>query len=590
MASKPTKKTAKNHRAYPDMPQIVTSSALPDMFLAKANLKLWILISIAIALLPPSLMAALGLIDGSTRQIRAELGAQIFLFPSLTFFILFFQPVFRRSLHDIIKEYRKFHTSIICEMPPQIGWIALNKHFEWLVFGLSSLAGCLSAKPWEPMVGIFPWYRVISAGIIAGLLGWTIYHILLGTKFISFLQDQVDGFEALSHKSLSAIIRWSGTVGFFFIGLVAITLIFVWQTLAIVSVIIYAVLALIVLFVFLYAGVSKSQLSQFRVVRAVILFIMVVLMGTLGYHKLEGWDLLDGLYMTVITVTTIGFGETGPLSRTGQIYTMILGLVSIGIAGYAVSSIAAFIVEGDLNKMIKRQRMDRKISKLTDHIILCGAGRVGTQIALEFHQAQVPFLIIERDQRVIDEVLRKSGDTPYIQGDATKDEVLRVAGVERAKGLIAALRDDKDNVFTILSARSLNPKLRIVSRLTDEENAEKLRKVGANEIVSTNIIGGLRMASIMIRPSVVTFLDEMLRVTGQTLRMEEVYISDDSSLIGQTLGEADIGRKTGLLVVAINSGENGYQFNPGAKTTLNRNDLLIVIGTSEQLTLLKQIA
>lgn len=232
--------------------------------------------------------------------------------------------------------------------------------------------------------------------------------------------------------------------------------------------------------------------------------------------------------------------------------------------------------------------MDKKIAKLNNHIILCGLGRVGTQIAAEFYKTLTPFVLIEKDERIIERSL-KIGELLYIQGDATKDETLYQAGVERAKGLVAALADDKDNAFIVLSARSLNPNLRIITRLTNEENAEKMHKVGADEIVSTSSIGGMRMASVMIRPSVVSFLDEMLRASGQTLRMEELNLNDAPNLIGKTLAEVKIGERTGLLVVAIKSHSGDYQFNPMGKTVLSEGDVLIVIGTPQQLQTLQLI-
>ena len=232
--------------------------------------------------------------------------------------------------------------------------------------------------------------------------------------------------------------------------------------------------------------------------------------------------------------------------------------------------------------------MNKQIAQLENHIILCGAGHVGEQIAQEFHKTQTPFLLIGHSQEALEPILRL-GDTPYLLGDPTKDETLHLAGIERAAGLVANLNDDKDNAFVVLSALSLNPHLRIVARLNDEENAEKLRKVGADEIVSPNVIGGLRIASVMLRPTVVSFLDEMMRSTEQTLRLEEKRLGDSSLLVGKTLIEADIGRRTGLLVVAIKSMTGAYLFNPQPQTVLNEGDTIIVIGTPEQLTNLKKL-
>jgi voltage-gated potassium channel len=232
--------------------------------------------------------------------------------------------------------------------------------------------------------------------------------------------------------------------------------------------------------------------------------------------------------------------------------------------------------------------MDKRIANLDAHIILCGGGRTGRHIAGEFYKTETPFVVIEQDPQVI-EHLEQIGDVLVLEADATQDESLQLAGIERAKGLVAVLGEDKDNVFIVLSARSLNPHLRIVARLIEEDNAEKLRKAGADEVVSPNAIGGLRMASVMIRPTVVSFLDQMLRSTGQTLRVEEVYLGPSSSLVGLTLGQSKLGERTGLLVVALQPQDGDYEFNPGSGRVLGLGDILIVIGTREQLAQLDRL-
>lgn len=314
----------------------------------------------------------------------------------------------------------------------------------------------------------------------------------------------------------------------------------------------------------------------------------VTAIGTIGYCALEGWSLLDALYMTIISMTTVGYGETRELTQVGRIFTIFLLIISIGTAGYAISTLVTFFVEGELRNLIRGRRMDKRIANLQDHIILCGGGRTGRHIADEFYKTHTPFVVIEQDPKVI-ENLGQIGDILVLEGDATQDESLLLAGIERARGLVAVLGEDKDNVFIVLSARALNPQLRIVARLIEEENAEKLRKAGADEAVSPNAIGGLRMASVMIRPTVVSFLDEMLRSPDQTLRVDEVHLGPSSPLVGMTLGQADLGQKTGLLVVALQPREGVYQFNPGAHRILESGDILIVIGTREQIARLDQM-
>lgn len=325
-----------------------------------------------------------------------------------------------------------------------------------------------------------------------------------------------------------------------------------------------------------------------RLLYAFLLVVATVLSGTFGYHTLEGWSLLDSLYMTIITLGTVGYGEIHPLTTNGRLFTMFLIVVSLGLAGYSVSTVAAFVLEGELNRFLQLRKMDRQIAKLKDHIILCGGGHTGRHVAAELYHTHTPFVVIENDHEALQDLLRNvADDIPYLEEDATVDDTLLLAGIERAKGLITTLGEDKDNVFVALSARAFNPTLRIVARLVDEANEPKLRKAGADEIVFADALGGMRMASVMLRPSVVYFLDEMLRMRGQTLRMEEIQIESSSSLVGQTLGVADLGRRTGLLVVAIKT-PKGYLFNPGAQTVLGQGDVLIVIGTDEQLSSLME--
>jgi voltage-gated potassium channel len=332
----------------------------------------------------------------------------------------------------------------------------------------------------------------------------------------------------------------------------------------------------------LFVARHRSRLYQ-----SVVLLLGVVVVGTLGYHVLEGWDWIDALYMTIITMGTVGYGETHPLDANGRVFTIFLIVASLGIAGYALTTLGTFIVEGELYQIIRGRRMDKRITNLTNHIILCGGGRVGRAIADECYKTHTPFLLIEQNMDALQHVLELE-DILYLQGDATEDETLRLAGIDRARGLIAALGEDKDNVFVVLSARSLNPKLRIVARATDENNIEKLRKAGADEVVSPNMIGGLRMASVMLRPSVVTFLDQMLRVSNQTLRIEEVHVDKVPGLVGKTLAGADIRQRIGMLVVALKSTDGSQQFNPSGQTTLKTGDVLIVMGTPEQIAALHQ--
>lgn len=325
----------------------------------------------------------------------------------------------------------------------------------------------------------------------------------------------------------------------------------------------------------------NRQLTR-RLVRVCLLLGLLLAGGTLGYCWIEGWGWFDALYMTVITAGTIGYGETHPLTTPGRWFTIGLILVSIVVIAYAASTLAAFVFEGQYQRLLLGRRMDSRIAKLSQHVVVCGAGRTGLHVAEELFKTRTPFVVVDRDAQAVDR-LRQLGDVPFVLADATQDDTLMLSGIQRAKGLISALDDDRDNVFVTLSARALNPRLRIVSRLVQEDNRPKLVKAGADEIVATDAIGGLRIASVMIRPAVVSFLDRMLRQTDTTLRFEELPIDEIPGLAGKTLGTADLGRRTGLLVLAVRGPDGGFRFNPGASYQLAAGDVLVVFGTAEQL-------
>ena len=308
---------------------------------------------------------------------------------------------------------------------------------------------------------------------------------------------------------------------------------------------------------------------------------LALIAGTIGYHLIEGWSAFDALYMTVITLATVGYGELHPLSAAGRVFTIWLIIIGVGILTYGVTAATAFVVEGTLTDMIRRRRMEQTIHQLTDHIVLCGLGETGRHVAEECLKTHVPFVAIEQDGERI-RYLQKIGPFLSIEGDATDEGVLERARIRQARGLVSAFAQDRDNVFVVLTARALNPNLRIVARVVEVESQAKLMKAGADATVSVNAIGGLRMASELIRPAVVSFLDQMLRASGETVRVESVKIPAGSKLIGGRLGEAKSYEKTGLLVIAIARGAS-YELNPDPQTQLREADELIACGSREQL-------
>lgn len=319
------------------------------------------------------------------------------------------------------------------------------------------------------------------------------------------------------------------------------------------------------------------------------LLAVVYVAGVAGYMILEGWDFPDASYMTVITVATVGYGETRPLDPLGRWFTTALILGGMGTILYAVSSVTAFFVEGELRTLLRRGKMDKAIARLSGHHILCGAGRVGSVILAELLRTGQKTVVVDRDMHLLEEEFQGNPGLLTVEGDATHDSVLERAGILRAKGLLAALSEDKDNLFVVLSARSMNPSLRIIARADEESTRDKLLKAGADAVVFPHTIGGLRMASEMLRPNVVTFLDQMLRWGDGSLRVEEAALGEGSSLLGRTLAEADLPGRTGVLVVALRSRGGDFLFNPPSDQRLAPGDVLIVLADQAQRRALRDV-
>ena len=328
-----------------------------------------------------------------------------------------------------------------------------------------------------------------------------------------------------------------------------------------------------------------------RRIAAVVLAVGGVLAGgTLGYMLIEGWSALDALYMTVITVASVGYGETHPLSTAGRIYTMVLILAGLGVIGYGLTTVTALLVEGQLTGLLGKRKMEQKIKSLHDHVIVVGGGETGKHIAEELLKTVTPYVLIERDPAQAP-ALQRVAAMLYIVGDGTDGAVLQQARIESARGLICATPSDKDNVFVILTARELNPGLRIVSRVISEESRPTLLRAGADAVVSSNLIGGLRMASEMIRPHVVSFLDAMLRATSATaVRVEEIQVPPTSRWVGRTLDELQIREKVGVVVFGLREAATGrYFFNPSPTIPLRAGDILIGCADRDQLASLRSL-
>lgn len=317
--------------------------------------------------------------------------------------------------------------------------------------------------------------------------------------------------------------------------------------------------------------------------------LVLLALGTLGYRVVEGpsWTVLDALYMTAITLTTVGFGEVHPLSPGGKVFTIVLCLVGVATITYAATEFLRVILTGELNALLGKQRMERGLADLKDHLIVCGYGRMGRQVCREFDAAKLPYVVIDRDDRRLTEFI---GEGFYVPGDATDDDTLKNAGVERARGLITLAATDADNLYVALSARLLNDKLLIVARAETAAAEAKLRRVGANHVILPYVLGGARVAQAVMRPTVMDFIELATRADYLELQIEEIRLGPGSRLIGRTLAQTNLRHDLGVIVVAIKRAAGEMVSNPHGDALLEADDTLICLGHRQQLDELERMA
>lgn len=322
----------------------------------------------------------------------------------------------------------------------------------------------------------------------------------------------------------------------------------------------------------------------YRLLLPFIILLVIIVIGIIGFVLIERFNFIEALYMTIISVTTAGFTEVHTLSEAGRIFTVFLLITSWGSFAFVITRITEFVVSGEINKYFKIRKLMTTIRKMDQHVIICGFGRNGQQAAKTLKAHSVPFIVIEKEQSLVDKVSREYNDLVYILGDSTDDELLKEAGIERAKALITTLPVDSDNVFIVLSARSLNPGIQIISRASDIHSTPKLKIAGANNVIMPDKIGGTHMATLVSKPDVIEFIDYLSGEDGAAIHMEAVqYDQLPEALKGKPLSELMNWKKTGVNCIGIKDTAGKFSINPSDETIIRPGMKVIVLGTRLQI-------
>ena len=314
---------------------------------------------------------------------------------------------------------------------------------------------------------------------------------------------------------------------------------------------------------------------------AVALLVFIIAGGTVGYVAIEGWSAWDAFYMTIITVTTVGYEEVHRLSRPGQVFTVALLLSGVGAALYTFTLLATVIVEGGLPKRLQRRRHARMLETVKDHFIICGYGRIGSIVAQQFRRQGVPYVVVERSAERVQTAIEEGA--LGVEADASREDVLKRVGIARARGLIAAVGTDAENVYAVLSARVMRPDLFIVGRAETEDATIKLKRAGANRVISPYQIGGVQIAQTALRPAVVDFMELATSSDNLELAMEQITIAAHSTLANRSIVEANLRQRYGVIVIGIQREDSRMEFNPEPDTAIRPGDRLVVLGRPESL-------
>lgn len=310
--------------------------------------------------------------------------------------------------------------------------------------------------------------------------------------------------------------------------------------------------------------------------------VVVALIGSIGFKVFENMTFFDAFWLTVITVLTVGYGDSVPMTTEGRIFALLIIPISIGIVTYVIGSLTALMIEGEFSEAVRRRKMEKEISKMKNHIIVCGGGRVGEQVMLQLKERGLPAVLIEKNEQDVD------GYSHYIMGDATDEDILKKAGIKEASGLITTLPNDAENVFITLTAKELNPNITIVARAEKKSTEEKLIRAGADKVITPHTISGKQMVLSLLKPKSVDYVDMMLHVGKEDYGFEEIQLHKASPIVAKTIKEAQIRTQYGVTIVAILK-EHKIITNPSADVQLEENDRIIVFGSNDQLQALEQV-
>jgi voltage-gated potassium channel len=339
----------------------------------------------------------------------------------------------------------------------------------------------------------------------------------------------------------------------------------------------------------LYSRPPRRKEANWSAILAFGLLVIIVIIGVSGYMVIEGMTFTQAVYMTIITVATVGFKEVAPLSEIGMWFTSFLIVISFGIFVYAVTSLTRFMIDGVISNYYRDRKVKRRVKKLSNHVIICGYGRNGSQAASDLGIHKLPYIVIENNPEIVDS-LRDSDDILYIEGDATQDEVLHLAGVQDARAMITTLPVDADNLYVVLTAKGLNPGLKIISRASNESSDIKLRRAGASNVIMPDRVGGQRMAKLVFQPDIVEFVDFMMLQEPGSVILEELTCKSIANCYeGKQIKELDLRNRTGATIIGLRRADRSYIMNPSQDALLSSSDKLFVLGTVDQIKRLREI-